>query len=164
VRPDYHAGRPRACMDGWARRYVVVAPDGVALPCHQAGSIPSLRFESVRDRPLDVLWKDSPAFQAFRGEAWMPDPCRTCPERAVDFGGCRCQAFALTGDAAATDPACALSPQHALVKAARAAAEGTAPDVLRLRRYRADRVDGAGLRQAQSVAGGPGDPFEGPRR
>jgi len=137
VRPDYHAGRPRACMDGWARRYVVVAPDGQALPCHQAGSIPSLRFESVRARPLDVLWKDSPAFQAFRGEAWMPDPCRTCPERAVDFGGCRCQAFALTGDAAATDPACALAPRHELVQAVRAAAEAEAPTTIRLRRYRA---------------------------
>jgi pyrroloquinoline quinone biosynthesis protein E len=138
VRPDYYADRPRACMDGWARRYVVVTPDGIALPCHQAASITALRFENVRDRSLGDLWNDSPAFRAFRGEDWMPAPCRTCDERAQDFGGCRCQAFALLGDAGATDPACARAPRHDLVLAARARAE--APDgvvvapPLRLRR------------------------------
>jgi pyrroloquinoline quinone biosynthesis protein E len=145
VRPDYYADRPRACMDGWARRYIVVTPDGVALPCHQAASIASLRFESVRDRPLGQLWNDSPAFRAFRGEQWMPETCRTCEERAIDFGGCRCQSFALLGDAAATDPACARAPRHDLVLAARAgaAAGPSTPDVaaplasLRLRRLRA---------------------------
>jgi pyrroloquinoline quinone biosynthesis protein E len=137
VRPDYHADRPRACMDGWARRYLLVTPDGVALPCHQARSITTLAWERVRDRPLAAIWEDGPGFQAFRGEAWMPEPCRSCDERATDFGGCRCQAFALLGDAAATDPACALSPHHQLVLQARAGARivpAGAP--LRLRRFR----------------------------
>jgi pyrroloquinoline quinone biosynthesis protein E len=145
VRPDYYADRPRACMDGWARRYIVVTPDGTALPCHQAGSIPSLAFESVRDRSLAALWSDSPGFRAFRGEAWMPEPCRTCDERDIDFGGCRCQAMALLGDAAAPDPACARTPRHDLVLAARVRAEGTEPEragstppvPLRLRRFSA---------------------------
>jgi PqqA peptide cyclase len=147
VRPDYYADRPRACMDGWARRYLVVTPDGIALPCHQALEIAALAsgWESVRARSLGDIWSDGPGFRAFRGEDWMPAPCRTCDERAVDFGGCRCQAFALLGDAAATDPACALSPQHALVVAARAHAAAlpvTAPvgappaSPLRLRRLR----------------------------
>jgi pyrroloquinoline quinone biosynthesis protein E len=139
VRPDYYADRPRACMDGWARRYVVVTPDGTALPCHQAASITTLSFENVRDRPLGDIWDGSPAFCAFRGEAWMPEPCRSCDERGRDFGGCRCQAFALTGDAAATDPACDRAPRHALVAAARLAAERALapPPPLRLRRLRA---------------------------
>jgi pyrroloquinoline quinone biosynthesis protein E len=139
VRPDYHADRPRACMDGWARRYLVVTPDGVALPCHQAGEIASLSsvWENVRDRPLGDIWNDGPGFRAFRGEDWMPAPCRTCDERTTDFGGCRCQAFALLGDAAATDPACALAPRHDVIVAARVSAQDapvTAP--LRLRRFR----------------------------
>jgi len=143
VRPDYYADRPRACMDGWARRYVVVTPDGAVLPCHQATSIAGLRFESVRDRPLAEIWRDSPALRRFRGDDWMPAPCRTCDERHADFGGCRCQAFALAGDAAATDPACALAPGHDLVRGARARAElpppaaGAAPPPpIRLRRMR----------------------------
>ncbi len=141
VRPDYYGDRPRACMDGWARRYVVVTPEGLALPCHQARSITSLQFENVRARPLAAIWHDSPAFRAFRGEGWMPDPCRSCPERETDFAGCRCQAFALTGDAAATDPACALAPRHEIVVAARSRAEqppGARPDStppIRLRRF-----------------------------
>jgi len=139
VRPDYHADRPRACMDGWARRYLVVAPDGVALPCHQAREITRLSgsWENVRARSLADIWTDGAGFRAFRGEAWMPEPCRTCDERTVDFGGCRCQSFALVGDAAATDPACALSPRHELVVEARtrAAAAPTA-SALRLRRLR----------------------------
>jgi PqqA peptide cyclase len=115
VRPDYYADRPRACMDGWARRYIVVTPDGVVLPCHQALSIAGLAFENVRGGSLQEIWNDSPAMKRFRGEDWLPAPCRTCDERGVDFGGCRCQAFALTGDARATDPVCHLSPNHALV-------------------------------------------------
>jgi pyrroloquinoline quinone biosynthesis protein E len=122
VLPDWHAGRPRACMDGWGRRFVVVAPDGLVLPCHAARALP-LVFESVRDKALARAWADAPGMQAFRGEAWMPEPCRTCDRRAVDFGGCRCQAFALTGDARATDPACALAPDHGVVLAARKRAE-----------------------------------------
>jgi pyrroloquinoline quinone biosynthesis protein E len=123
VLPDYEAGVPRACMDGWARRYVVVAPDGLMLPCHQAHTITSLRFDNVRDGGVGDIWRDSPAFAAFRGEAWMPEPCRSCDRRGVDFGGCRCQAFHLTGDAAATDPACRLSPRHGLIEQARLRAE-----------------------------------------
>ncbi len=137
VRPDYYTDRPRACMDGWARRYLLVTPDGVALPCHQARSITTLAWENVRQRPLAAIWEDGPGFQAFRGEAWMPEPCRSCDERATDFGGCRCQAFALLGDAAATDPACALSPHHELVLQARARAQAApARGPLQLRRFR----------------------------
>jgi pyrroloquinoline quinone biosynthesis protein E len=124
VLPDYQADVPRACMDGWARRFIVVAPDGTMLPCHQAHSITTLRFENVRARSLAEIWRDSPAFQAFRGEGWMPEPCRSCDRRGVDFGGCRCQAFALAGDAALTDPACRLSPHHGIVAEARLRAEG----------------------------------------
>jgi len=117
--PDYYSEFPKACMDGWGRRFVVVSPDGLALPCHVAHTLPGLVFENVKDRPLEAIWCDSPAFNAFRGEAWMPEPCRSCERRAIDFGGCRCQAFHLTRNAAATDPACSLSPDHGLIEAAR---------------------------------------------
>lgn len=113
VVPDYYARRPKACMGGWARRSLNVTPSGRVLPCHAAETIPDLRFWSVRDRPLVEIWRESPAFQAFRGTAWMPEPCRSCDMREIDYGGCRCQAMALVGDAAATDPACELSPHHA---------------------------------------------------
>ena len=119
VMPDYYSEFPKACMDGWGRRFVVVSPDGLALPCHVAHTLPGLVFENVKDRPLEAIWCDSPAFNAFRGEAWMPEPCRSCERRAIDFGGCRCQAFHLTRNAAATDPACSLSPDHGLIEAAR---------------------------------------------
>lgn len=122
VLPDWHADRPRACMDGWGNRFVVVAPDGAVLPCHAARSLP-LSFETVRTQPLARAWAESPAMQAFRGEGWMPDPCRSCDRRTVDHGGCRCQAFALTGDARATDPACSLAPLHTVVLEARRRAE-----------------------------------------
>jgi pyrroloquinoline quinone biosynthesis protein E len=125
VLPDWHADRPRACMDGWGRRFVVVAPDGAVLPCHAARSLP-LSFESVRGDSLARIWREGEGMRSFRGEAWMPEPCKSCDRRAVDYGGCRCQAFALTGDARATDPACSLAPQHALVREARARAEGAA--------------------------------------
>ena len=118
VLPDYHTDFPRPCMGGWARTIVLVAPDGVALPCHQARSIAGLRFDNVRDVALAQIWRESPGFRAFRGDEWMQEPCRSCELRHKDFGGCRCQAFALLGDAAATDPACRLSPRHALVAAA----------------------------------------------
>jgi pyrroloquinoline quinone biosynthesis protein E len=119
VKPDYFGTRPKACMDGWARRFVHVIPTGHVLPCHAAMSISGLTFDSIRARSLAEIWRDSPAMQAFRGERWMQEPCVGCDRRALDFGGCRCQAFALTGDAAATDPACALSPRHSLVEDAR---------------------------------------------
>jgi pyrroloquinoline quinone biosynthesis protein E len=126
VKPDYFGARPKACMDGWARRFLHITPVGDVLPCHAAMSITGMRFDNVRERSLRAIWSESEAMRAFRGEAWMKEPCRSCPERAIDFGGCRCQAFALLGDAAATDPACALSPAHALIDSAKRAASGAA--------------------------------------
>jgi pyrroloquinoline quinone biosynthesis protein E len=133
VLPDYYLDVPKACMSGWGRRYVVVNPSGTALPCHLAHTLPSLHFDNVLERPLSEIWHDSPGFQAFRGEQWLPDPCRSCSRRSVDFGGCRCQAFHLTGNAAATDPACALSPQHQLVVQARPKVPAAGLVQLRLR-------------------------------
>jgi len=117
VVPDYYARRPKACMGGWARRSLNVTPSGRVLPCHAAETIPGLEFWSVRDHPLSTIWLESPAFRAFRGTDWMAEPCRSCALRDVDFGGCRCQALALAGDAAATDPACELSPHHGRILA-----------------------------------------------
>ena len=116
VVPDYYARRPKACMGGWGRRSLNVTPSGRVLPCHAAESIAGLEFWSVRDQPLAEIWRSSPAFQAFRGTEWMREPCRSCEMREIDYGGCRCQAMAIAGDAAATDPACELSPQHALMQ------------------------------------------------
>jgi pyrroloquinoline quinone biosynthesis protein E len=112
VVPDYYARRPKACMGGWARRSLNVTPSGRVLPCHAAETIPGLRFWSVREHSLRTIWVESPAFQAFRGTDWMTEPCRSCALREIDFGGCRCQALAIAGDAGATDPACELSPHH----------------------------------------------------
>jgi pyrroloquinoline quinone biosynthesis protein E len=123
VLPDYYSEFPKACMDGWGRRFILVSPDGLALPCHVAHTLPDIAFDNVRTRPLEEIWRDSPGFNVYRGEKWMPEPCRSCDRRAIDYGGCRCQAFHLTGDAAATDPACSLSPDHALVEAARERAD-----------------------------------------
>jgi len=122
VVPDYYARYPKACMGGWGQRLLLIDPSGKALPCHAAGVIPGIRFDNVREHSLDWIWKESPAFQKFRGEDWMAEPCRSCERRAEDFGGCRCQAFLLTGDAQATDPVCSLSPQHHLVEIAQPAA------------------------------------------
>jgi PqqA peptide cyclase len=115
VLPDYFTGRPKPCMNGWGRRYLTVNPSGSVLPCPTAGEIPGLAFDNVRVRPLAWIWKASESFNRFRGTEWMPDPCRSCPQREVDFGGCRCQAALLTGDPANTDPACEFSPHHRLV-------------------------------------------------
>ena len=115
VVPDYHARFPKACMGGWGRQLLLLDPAGRALPCHAAGVIPGLRFDNVREHTLDWIWQNSEAFQKFRGEAWMPEPCRSCDRRTEDFGGCRCQAFLLTGDASATDPVCELAPLHQLI-------------------------------------------------
>lgn len=120
VKPDYFGTTPKACMDGWARRFVQIVPDGRVVPCHAATSITSLRFEDVRRKPLREIWERSPALLAYRGDAWMPEPCRSCDRKAIDFGGCRCQAFALTGDAGATDPACHLSAHRSEIDAAHA--------------------------------------------
>jgi pyrroloquinoline quinone biosynthesis protein E len=117
VVPDYHARLPKPCVGGWGRRSLNVTPAGRVLPCHAAESIPGLEFWSVRDHSLADIWKNSPAFNAFRGTAWMPEPCQSCARRDIDFGGCRCQAFALTGDARATDPVCHLAPAHDIVVA-----------------------------------------------
>jgi pyrroloquinoline quinone biosynthesis protein E len=122
VTPDYYADFPKACMDGWGRRFIVVAPDGLVLPCHAAHTLPGMTFDNARDRPLAEIWQESAPFDAFRGEAWMPEPCRSCDRRALDFGGCRCQAFHLTGNASATDPVCPLAPDHELITEARRAA------------------------------------------
>jgi pyrroloquinoline quinone biosynthesis protein E len=115
VVPDYYARYPKPCVGGWGRRSLNVTPAGRVLPCHAAESIPGLEFWSVQDHSLADIWRNSPAFCAFRGTDWMREPCRSCPRREEDFGGCRCQAFLLTGDARATDPVCHLSPDHALV-------------------------------------------------
>jgi len=117
VAPDYYAKYPKACMGGWGRGVILIDPAGRALPCHAAGTIPGLEFENVKARTLRWIWEESAAFQKFRGEEWMPEPCRSCDRRALDFGGCRCQALALIGDATATDPVCTLSPAHNVVEA-----------------------------------------------
>jgi PqqA peptide cyclase len=112
VVPDYFAIYPKPCMGGWARDAFVVAPDGSVLPCHAAQTIKTLAFERFGERTLSAIWQDSPAFNAFRGIGWMAEPCRTCERREIDWGGCRCQAMAIAGDAAAVDPACIKSPLH----------------------------------------------------
>ncbi len=116
VVPDYHARFPKPCVGGWGRRSLNVTPAGRVLPCHAAESIAGLEFWSVREHSLVDIWTSSPAFNAFRGTDFLPEPCRSCERREIDFGGCRCQAFALTGDARATDPVCQLSPHHGLVE------------------------------------------------
>jgi pyrroloquinoline quinone biosynthesis protein E len=117
VPPDYYARYPKACMGGWGRSLILIDPAGWVLPCHAAGVIPDMEFDNAQTRPLRWIWEESPAFQRFRGEDWMPDPCRTCERRGEDFGGCRCQAMLLTGNAAATDPVCSLSPDRKQVDA-----------------------------------------------
>lgn len=116
VVPDYHARFPKACMGGWGRKLMLVAPDGDVLPCHAARVISGLPFENVKRRTLQQIWEESEAFRKFRGEDWMQEPCRSCERRGQDFGGCRCQAMLLAGDAAATDPVCSLSPLHSKVE------------------------------------------------
>lgn len=117
VAPDYYARYPKACMGGWAQDAFMITPDGTVMPCHAAASIPSLSFDNAAARPLAEIWRSSSAFAAYRGTAWMKDPCRSCARKDIDFGGCRCQAMILAGDAAATDPACSLSPLHGKVLA-----------------------------------------------
>ena len=124
VLPDYYARRPKACMGGWARRFLNISPAGKVLPCHAAETLPGFIFPSVMTESLADIWYHSEAFNRFRGTAWMPEPCRSCDRREIDWGGCRCQAFALTGDAARTDPACALAPDRALLDRARDEAQG----------------------------------------
>ena len=115
VLPDYYEAFPKACYGGWGKLYLVVTPNGNVLPCHGATGITTLQFDNVQTRSLDWIWRESPAFRAFRGDSWMKEPCRSCPRKTVDFGGCRCQAFALTGDAANPDPVCTLTPLRGIV-------------------------------------------------
>jgi len=119
VTPDYYSAYPKSCMEGWGRRFIVVNPEGLALPCHLAHTLPGLRFDNVTQRHLADIWHHSSGFNRFRGDGWLPDPCRTCDRRTMDFGGCRCQAFHVTGNAGTTDPACSLSPDHGYIESAR---------------------------------------------
>ncbi len=124
VVPDYYAKYPKPCMGGWARKLMLIAPNGDALPCHAARVIPELSFENVKNQSLSEIWNSSDAFQKYRGESWMQEPCKSCDRRTQDFGGCRCQAFLLAGDAAATDPVCSLAPQRPKVDAILATLNG----------------------------------------
>jgi len=123
VIPDYYEDYPKPCMGGWARQAIVMAPNGDALPCQAAASIPGLELPNVRDHSLEWIWQESRAFNRFRGTDWMQEPCRSCPRKEIDHGGCRCQAMLLTGDPEATDPVCHLSPDHARVVEAREGAQ-----------------------------------------
>lgn len=125
VVPDYYARYPKPCVGGWGRRSLNVTPKGRVLPCHAAESIPGLEFWSVREHSLADIWQNSPAFNAFRGTDWMQEPCRNCERRDIDFGGCRCQAFLVTGDARAADPVCHLAPAHGQIEALAAARADT---------------------------------------
>jgi pyrroloquinoline quinone biosynthesis protein E len=127
VVPDYFEKRPKPCMNGLGSIFLTIAPDGTALPCHAARMLPGLEFPNVRNASVREIWFDSAGFNRFRGDEWMKEPCRSCPEKTRDFGGCRCQAYLLTGDAANADPVCELSPHHHLVTDAIARAERAAP-------------------------------------
>ena len=129
VVPDYYENRPKACMNGWGSVFLTITADGLALPCHEARQLPGLNFPNVRDHDLRSIWYDSPGFNAYRGDAWMKEPCRTCPDKVKDFGGCRCQAYMLTGDATNADPVCDLSPHHRLVTDAVDKAQNPAPAI-----------------------------------
>jgi PqqA peptide cyclase len=130
VVPDYYAHRPKACMGGWGRRFLNVSPAGKVLPCHAAESLPGFDFPSVHEASLADIWYEAEAFQHYRGTDWMPLPCRSCDRREIDWGGCRCQAFALTGDAGRVDPACALSPDHHLLDVALRQAQAPDPTLV----------------------------------
>ncbi len=132
VVPDYHARLPKPCVGGWGRRSLNVTPSGRVLPCHAAETIPGLEFWNVREHSLADIWESSPAFNAFRGTDFLPEPCASCERREIDFGGCRCQALALTGNARATDPVCHKSPHHALVAGLAAVQEDREYDYRRM--------------------------------
>ncbi len=116
VVPDYFARRPKACMNGWGRRFFNVMPNGVMIPCHAAQTIPDMEFENVQDKSVGWIWQHSEAFNRFRGTAWMPEPCRSCDRREIDWAGCRCQALALTGSASNPDPVCDKVEGHAQIR------------------------------------------------
>ena len=123
VAPDYHEGKPKKCMNGWGNVFLTVTPDGTALPCHTAKMLPGLAFPNVREHDIRHIWFDSEGFNRYRGTGWMKGACVTCPDKEKDLGGCRCQAFLLAGDPAATDPVCPKSAHHGVVQAAVAAAD-----------------------------------------
>jgi PqqA peptide cyclase len=130
VVPDYYAKFPKPCVGGWGRKLMLVSPDGAVLPCHAANVIPGMQFENVKEKSLREIWESSPAFQKFRGENWMQEPCKSCDRRHQDFGGCRCQAMLLAGDAASTDPVCSLAPTRGKVDAILAAINEPKPAIL----------------------------------
>jgi pyrroloquinoline quinone biosynthesis protein E len=118
VVPDYHGDRPKKCMNGWGNVFLTVTPDGTALPCHTAKMLPGLAFPNVREHTIEHIWWDSEGFNRYRGDGWMKDPCRSCPDKEKDLGGCRCQAYLLAKDPEAADPVCAHSPHHHLIESA----------------------------------------------
>ncbi|HXX44352.1 MAG TPA: pyrroloquinoline quinone biosynthesis protein PqqE [Candidatus Acidoferrales bacterium] len=152
VVPDYYAKYPKACMGGWGRKVLLVKPDGEVLPCHAANVLPGMKFENVQARRLREIWYGSDAFQKYRGEEWMPELCRTCDRRAQDFGGCRCQAFLLAHDAAATDPVCSKSPQRSLVDSILADINSAAPSAA------AKTAVIAAATEAESLSAAPSPP------
>ncbi len=131
VLPDYYEQYPKACYGGWGKVYIVVTPDGKALPCHGATNITNIAWPNVKDHSLEWIWQESPLFNSFRGDGWMKEPCVSCARKCVDFGGCRCQAFALTGDAANADPICVLSPHHDIIDSALADSSAATPFIYR---------------------------------
>jgi pyrroloquinoline quinone biosynthesis protein E len=145
VVPDFYEDRPKACMNGWGTTFLTIAPDGTALPCHSARDLPGLNCPNVKDMSVEDIWMKSDAFNRFRGYEWMQEPCRSCPEKTKDFGGCRCQAYLLTGDMNATDPVCSLSPEHGRVyeAVAKAATDISAPKPLVFRNPRTSKQLGA---------------------
>jgi pyrroloquinoline quinone biosynthesis protein E len=151
VVPDYYATWPKPCMGGWGRGIVNVTPSGKVLPCHAAETIPGLLFDNVRDKPLAEIWLHGQAFQKFRGTDWMLEPCRSCERREIDWGGCRCQAFALAGDAAAADPACVKSARHAELVALAEREAGLLPPAFTYRRPRPAPLPAAGRAAAGSA-------------
>ena len=155
VVPDYYARYPKPCMGGWGRQNLNVTPSGKVLPCHAAETITSLSFDSVTERPLAEIWYRSAAFNAFRGTDWMPEPCRSCERRTIDFGGCRCQAFAIAGRAETTDPACSLSPLHDELVATARGCRGAPPAFVYRRFGNADQSSAAQgtAREAEPATG-----------
>jgi PqqA peptide cyclase len=135
VVPDYYAKYPKACMGGWGRRLMLINPSGKVLPCHAAEVLPGLSFENVREKTLAWIWQESSSFRRFRGEDWMPEPCRSCDQREIDWGGCRCQALAVTGRADNADPVCELSPDHEAIAQLAEAASASRAEKFNYRRY-----------------------------
>jgi pyrroloquinoline quinone biosynthesis protein E len=131
VVPDYYEDRPKACMNGWGNIFLTITPDGTALPCHAARQLPGLTLPNVKEHSIEWIWYESPDFNLFRGQEWMKEPCRTCPERFKDFGGCRCQAYLITGDPCNADPVCSLSPHHPIIMDIIATANQHAPSLAR---------------------------------